>query len=79
MTARQRRWASRATYVALAALRRLRVREFVEDDNGRPQRRLRTHRGDVALEIPLAGLVVVDCRLGALPELLCLRHTDSCA
>jgi hypothetical protein len=36
--------------VALSTLRRLRVRELVEDDGERPQRWLRTHRGDVALE-----------------------------
>jgi hypothetical protein len=36
--------------VALSALRRLRVRELVEDDGERPQRWLRTHRGDVVLE-----------------------------
>ena len=36
--------------VALSTLRRLRVRELVEDDGQRPQRWLRTHRGDVALE-----------------------------
>jgi hypothetical protein len=36
--------------VALSTLRRLRVREFVEDDGERPQRWLRTHCGDVALE-----------------------------
>ena len=36
--------------VALSALRRLRVRDLVEDDGCRPQRWLRTHRGDVALE-----------------------------
>jgi len=39
-----------AADVALSTLRRLRVREFVEDDGERPQRWLRTHRGDVALE-----------------------------
>ena len=39
-----------AADVALSALRRLRVRELVEDDGCRPQRWLRTHRGDVALE-----------------------------
>jgi len=39
-----------ATDVALSALRRLRVRDLVEDDGCRPQRWLRTHRGDVALE-----------------------------
>lgn len=36
--------------VALSVLRRLRVRDLVEDDGERPQRWLRTHRGDVALE-----------------------------
>ena len=36
--------------VALSTLRRLRVRELVEDDGERPRRWLRTHRGDVALE-----------------------------
>jgi hypothetical protein len=36
--------------VALSTLRRLRVRELGEDDGERPQRWLRTHRGDVALE-----------------------------
>lgn len=36
--------------VALSTLRRVRVRELVEDDGQRPQRWLRTHRGDVALE-----------------------------
>jgi hypothetical protein len=39
-----------AADVALSALRRLRVRDLVEDDGERPQRWLRTHRGDVALE-----------------------------
>ena len=39
-----------AADVALSALRRLRVRAPVEDDGERPQRWLRTHRGDVALE-----------------------------
>ena len=39
-----------AADVALSALRRLRVRELVEDDGERPRRWLRTHRGDVALE-----------------------------
>ena len=39
-----------AADVALSALRRLRVRDLVEDDGCRPQRWLRTHRGDVALE-----------------------------
>jgi hypothetical protein len=39
-----------AADVALSTLRRLRVRELVEDDGERPQRWLRTHRGDVALE-----------------------------
>ena len=36
--------------VTLSTLRRLRVRELVEDDGERPRRWLRTHRGDVALE-----------------------------
>ena len=36
--------------VALSTLRRLRVASLVEDDGERPQRWLRTHRGDVALE-----------------------------
>ena len=39
-----------AADVALSTLRRLRVRELVEDDGERPRRWLRTHRGDVALE-----------------------------
>ena len=39
-----------AAEVALSTLRRLRGRELVEDDGQRPQRWLRTHRGDVALE-----------------------------
>lgn len=39
-----------AADVALSVLRRLRVRDLVEDDGERPQRWLRTHRGDVALE-----------------------------
>jgi len=39
-----------AADVALSVLRRLRVRGLVEDDGCRPQRWLRTHRGDVALE-----------------------------
>ncbi len=39
-----------AADVALSTLRRLRVRSLVEDDGERPQRWLRTHRGDVALE-----------------------------
>jgi len=39
-----------AADVALSALRRLRVAYLVEDDGCRPQRWLRTHRGDVALE-----------------------------
>jgi hypothetical protein len=39
-----------ATDVALSTLRRLRVADLVEDDGERPQRWLRTHRGDVALE-----------------------------
>ena len=38
------------TDVALSTLRRLRVRELVEDDGERPQRWLRAHRGDVVLE-----------------------------
>ena len=41
--------ARRAPDVALSTLRRLRVCELVEDDGERPQR-LRTDRGDVALE-----------------------------
>jgi hypothetical protein len=36
--------------VALSTLRRLRARGLVEVDGERPQRWLRTHRGDVALE-----------------------------
>jgi len=36
--------------VALSALRRLRVASLVEDDGERPQRWLRSHLGDVALE-----------------------------
>jgi hypothetical protein len=36
--------------VALSTLRRLRVRELVEDDGERPRRWLRTNRGNVALE-----------------------------
>ncbi len=36
--------------VALSALRRLRGACLVEDDGERPQRWLRRHRGDVALE-----------------------------
>ena len=36
--------------VALSTLSRLRVCELVVDDGERPQRWLRTHRGDVALE-----------------------------
>ncbi|MGA2011633.1 MAG: hypothetical protein ABSH51_14050 [Solirubrobacteraceae bacterium] len=36
--------------VALSTLRRLRLADLVEDDGERPQRWLRTHRGDVALE-----------------------------
>jgi hypothetical protein len=36
--------------VALSTLRRLRVSCLVEDDGERPQRWLRTHRGDVVLE-----------------------------
>jgi len=39
-----------AADVVLSRLRRLRVRELVEDDGERPQRWLRTHKGDVALE-----------------------------
>jgi len=39
-----------AADVALSTLRRLRVACLVEDDGERPQRWLRTHRGDVALE-----------------------------
>jgi hypothetical protein len=39
-----------AADVALSALRRLRCAYLVEDDGCRPQRWLRTHRGDVALE-----------------------------
>jgi hypothetical protein len=39
-----------AADVALSALRRLRIVGLVEDDGERPQRWLRTHRGDVALE-----------------------------
>jgi hypothetical protein len=39
-----------AADVALSALRRLRVASLVEDDGERPQRWLRTHRGDVVLE-----------------------------
>jgi hypothetical protein len=39
-----------AADVALSALRRLRGFCLVEDDGCRPQRWLRTHRGDVALE-----------------------------
>ena len=39
-----------AADVALSALRRLRVVYLVEDDGERPQRWLRTHGGDVALE-----------------------------
>jgi hypothetical protein len=39
-----------AADVALSTLRRLRVADLVEDDGERPQRWLRTHRGDVALE-----------------------------
>ena len=42
--------ASCAADVALSALRRLRVADLVEDDGERPQRWLRTHRGDVVLE-----------------------------
>ena len=39
-----------AADVALSALRRLRGACLVEDDGCGPQRWLRTHRGDVALE-----------------------------
>ena len=39
-----------AADVALSVLRRLRGRCLVEDDSERPQRWLRTHRGDVVLE-----------------------------
>jgi hypothetical protein len=39
-----------AADVALLTLRRLRVSCLVEDDGERPQRWLRTHRGDVVLE-----------------------------
>lgn len=39
-----------AADVALSTLRRLRVACLVEDDGERPQRWLRTHRGDVVLE-----------------------------
>ena len=39
-----------AADVALSALRRLRGACLVEDDGCRPQRWLRTYRGDVALE-----------------------------
>jgi hypothetical protein len=39
-----------AADVALSALRRLRGAWLVEDDGCRPQRWLRTYRGDVALE-----------------------------
>jgi hypothetical protein len=39
-----------AADVAVSTLRRLRVRSLVEDDGERPQRWLRTHGGDVALE-----------------------------
>jgi hypothetical protein len=39
-----------AADVALSTLRRLRVAYLVEDDGERPQRWLRTHRGDLALE-----------------------------
>ncbi len=39
-----------AADVALSALRRLRGACLVEDDGARPQRWLRTHDGDVALE-----------------------------
>jgi hypothetical protein len=39
-----------ASDVALSTLRRLRGGWLVEDDGGSPQRWLRTHRGDLALE-----------------------------
>jgi hypothetical protein len=39
-----------AADVALSTLRRLRTTGLIEDDGERPQRWLRTHRGDVALE-----------------------------
>ena len=39
-----------AADVALSTLRRLRVGYLVEDDGERPQRWLRTDRGDIALE-----------------------------
>ena len=39
-----------AADVALSTLRRLRCACLVEDDGERPQRWLRTHDGDVALE-----------------------------
>jgi hypothetical protein len=39
-----------AADVALSVLRRLRGGYLVEDDGERPQRWLRTHRGDVVLE-----------------------------
>ena len=39
-----------AADVALSTLRRLRIACLVEDDGERPQRWLRTYRGDVALE-----------------------------
>ena len=39
-----------AADVALSALRRVRGACLVEDDGERPQRWLRAHRGDVALE-----------------------------
>jgi len=39
-----------AANVALSTLRRLRGAYLVEDDGCRPQRWLRTYRGDVALE-----------------------------
>jgi len=39
-----------AADVALSTLRRLRGRMLVVDDGERPQRWLRTHHGDVALE-----------------------------
>jgi hypothetical protein len=39
-----------AADVALSTLRRLRIACLVEDDGERPQRWLRTYRGEVALE-----------------------------
>ena len=44
------RLAGCAADLALSALRRLRGACLVEDNGGRPQRWLRTHRGDVAPE-----------------------------